>query len=295
MKMLAKIAILTVLIGLAAGPLVRADSAPRFDTGALDNGATATSVKPKILDNVGIDQKLDAQLPMDAVFTDETGKTVKLGDMFGKRPVLLTLVQYSCQFLCTAELNGMCRACNACAKAGLEPGKDYDLLTISFDPRETLNEAALKKRTYEYQINADNVASSWHFLTGSPDSIKAITDAVGFRYVYDAEHDQYIHSGALMIVTPDGHLSKYLYGAEYQPNDVRLSVADAGLSKIGTLSDVFLMYCWHYDPVTGKWTLAVRNMLRVGATLTLGGLGLFIGLQIRRERRRAAGTGLKTV
>jgi protein SCO1 len=283
--MLGKIAIFTALIGLAAAPVVRADSAPRFDTGTLDNSSTSSNVKPKILNDVGIDQKLDALLPLDTPFTNEDGKAVKLGDYFGKRPVLLTIVQYSCQYLCTAELNGMCRACNACAKAGLLPGRDYDLLTISFDPRETANDAASKKHTYEYQINTDNVAASWHFLTGSPDSIKAVTQAVGFRYVYDADHDQYIHSGALMIVTPDGHLSKYLYGAEYQPNDVRLSVADAGYNKIGSLSDSFLLYCWHYDPVTGKWTLAVRNLLRAGGALTLGALGLFIGLQLRRERQ----------
>jgi protein SCO1/2 len=263
-----------------------ADSAPRFDTGTIGTGTTTSNVKPAALDAVGIDQKLNNPLPLDATFVDENGKSVKLGDYFGKRPVLLTLVQYSCQFLCTAELNGLCRSVNACA---LEPGVDYDILTISFDPRETAVNAAAKKKVYQYQINKQHVAESWHFLTGTPESIKLVTDAVGFRYVYDKTHDQYIHSGALMICTPDGRLSKYLYGAEYQPNDVRLSVADAGQSKIGGLSEVFLMYCWHYDPVAGKWTLAVRNLLRAGGVVTLAAMGLFIGVQLRRERRQTPG------
>src|ERR1700722_19931606 len=139
------------------------DSAPRFDTGPLDNGQTTTNVKPKILDNVGIDQKLDSQLPMDAVFTDETGHMGKLSEFFHGRPVLLSLVQFDCQKLCTLELNGLCRAANGVA---LQPGKDYDILTVSFDPRETSQFAALKKRTYESQINRDGVSGAWHFLTG---------------------------------------------------------------------------------------------------------------------------------
>ena len=260
------------------------DSAPRFDTGPLDNGQTTTNVKPKILDNVGIDQKLDSQLPMDAVFTDETGHMGKLSEFFHGRPVLLSLVQFDCQKLCTLELNGLCRAANGVA---LQPGKDYDILTVSFDPRETSQFAALKKRTYESQINRDGVSGAWHFLTGSADSIQRITDAAGFRYVYDAPRDQYVHSAALFIVTPDGHVSKYLYGAEYAPNDLRLAIADASQSKIGSLSDAFLLFCFHYDPESGKYTLAVRNLLRVGAGLVLAAVSAFVIISIRREKPAA--------
>jgi len=275
---------LLALLVIAAAPAARADSAPRFDTGNLDNGQTTTNVRPKILDNVGIDQHLNQQLPMDAVFTDDTGRTAKLGDFFNKRPVLLQLIQFSCQNLCTLEVNGLCRAANGCT---LQPGQDYDILTISFDPKETTPLAAAKKRNYVSQINKSGVAAAWHFLTGSPDSIAAVTQAAGFRYVYDAANDQYVHSGALMIVTPDGRMSKYLYGAEYAPNDLRLSIADATDNKIGTLSDAILLFCFHYDPETGKYTVAVRNLLRLGATLTLGGVGLFVVMQLRRERSAA--------
>jgi protein SCO1/2 len=269
-------------IAMAPGA-ARADTgAPRFDTGAINNGVNTTNYRPQVLNDVGIDQKLDSLLPLDAPFVDETGKAVKLGDYFGNRPVLLTIVQFSCQNLCTLELNGLCRAVNTCE---LDPGKDYDLVTISFDPRETTAAAAGKKRIYQSQINKPLVSSAWHFLTGSPDSIKRVTQAVGFRYVYDAAHDQYVHSAALMIATPDGHMSKYLYGAEFAPNDIRLSVAEAGQSKIGSLSDVMLLYCFHYDPVTGKYTLAVRNLLRAGGLVTLLSVGLFVTLQIARERR----------
>jgi protein SCO1/2 len=269
------------LLLIASAASVRADAPPRFDTGSLDNSQSTSNTKTAIMDQVGIDQHLDVQLPLDAVFTDETGKSVKLGDEFGSRPVLLQFIQYSCQNLCTLELNGLCRAVNGCA---LSPGRDYDILTISFDSRETSDLGALKKHNYVSQINKDNVAPAWHFLTGSADSIQKVTQAAGFRFVYDAPRDQFVHTGALMIVTPDGHLSKYLYGAEYAPNDLRLAVADASSSKIGSLSDVVLLYCFHYDPETGKYTLAVRNILRVVAALTLGSLALFVGIHLRRER-----------
>jgi protein SCO1/2 len=277
-------------VALSWGQGARGDDAPpRFDTGALDNGQSTTNVKPAILDNVGIDQHLNGQLPMDAVFTDDTGKTIKLGDLFGKRPVLLQLIQFSCQNLCTLEVNGLCRAANGCL---LQPGTDYDIVTISFDARETTALGAAKKHNYISQINKPNVEASWHFLTGPQASIDAVTQAVGFRYVYDKPRDQFVHSGALFVVTPDGRLSKYLYGAEYAPDDLRLAVADAGAEKIGTLSDAILLFCFHYDPESGKYTVAVRNLLRAGAVLTMTAVGLFMGLSFRRDRlaarRRAA-------
>jgi protein SCO1 len=269
-------------IGLRSAPLRADDTAPRFDSQApLDSGPSTPNIRPKIFDNVGIDQHLDAQLPMDLPFTDQDGKAVKLGDYFKDRPVLLLMIQYSCKNLCTLELNGLCRAANACA---LLPGRDYDILTISFDPRETAAMAWDKKRLYESQINKDGVAGAWHFLVGSQDSITKVTQAAGCRYVYDAANDQFIHSGALMVCTPDGRLSKYLYGAEYEPNDLRLAVADAGQSKIGSLADEILLFCCRYDPATGRYTLAVRNLLRVAAAITLGSVVLFVMLNLRRER-----------
>jgi protein SCO1 len=262
----------------------RADSPPRFDTSSLDTSQAVPNSRLKILDEVGIDQHMNTQLPLDTPFTDENGKAIRLGDEFHTRPVLLQFVQFSCQNLCTLELNGLCRAVNGCA---LTPGKDYDVLTISFDSRETADLAKMKKHNYESQVNKDGVDGAWHFLTGSKDAIQKVTQAAGFRFVYDPDHDQFVHSGALMICTPDGHLSKYLYGAEYAPNDLRLAIADASVSKIGSLSDAFLLYCFHYDPDTGKYTPAVRNLLRAGATLTLGAVALFVGINLRRDRHSA--------
>ena len=286
----------TTILLLCLGVLphsAKADTgAPRFDTGNSDYGAMTQNARPKVLDNVGIDQHLDAQLPLDTPLTDESGRLVKLSDYLGVRPVLLQFVQFSCRNLCTLELNGLCRSLNACGRTGFMPGTDYDILTISFDTRETAADARGKKQMYVSQINiasAERVAGAWHFLTGSPDAIKRLTDTAGFRFVYDARNDQFIHSGAMMIITPDGHLSKYLYGAEYRPNDVRLAVADASANGIGSVSDSFLLYCFHYDPATGRYTLAIRNLLRAGGVLTLAGVAGFIGVQIRRERRQNAG------
>jgi len=273
------------LIGLAMPLRAEDNSPPRFDTGNLDTPQGTSNARPRILDQVGIDQHLNGQLPMDAVFTDETGAAKPLSAFFGKRPVVMQIVQFNCANLCSMEMNGMCRTASACP---LQPGKDYDLLTISFDPTETAELGAAKKRNYQSQINKDGVAGAWHFLTGSPDSIKALTQAAGFRYVYDAPNKQYVHSGALFIATSDGRLSKYLYltAGEYSPNDMRLAVADAGNEKIGSLSDEILLFCFHYDPDTGRYTLAVRNLLRLFASITLLGLVSFILIQVRRERHR---------
>jgi protein SCO1 len=273
--------------GLVRSVRAADDSPPRFDTGSLDNGPSANNARPRILDQVGIDQHLNGQLPMDAVFTDETGRSARLGDFFNKRPVVLQILQFNCQNLCTMELNGMCRTASACP---LQPGTDYDIMTISFDPTETPQIGASKKQIYVSQINKDGVAGAWHFLTGSPDSIKAVTQAAGFRYAYDATNKQYVHSGALFILTPDGRLSKYLYltAGEYSPNDLRLAVADAGASKIGSLSDEILLFCFHYDPDTGRYTLAVRNLLRLFGGITVLALGTFMFLQFRREKLAAA-------
>jgi protein SCO1/2 len=282
--MLKKAVYLLALALIAVATPAGADSPPTFDTASLDSGPNTPNSRLKVLDQVGIDQHLDVQLPLDTPFVDDTGKAIKLGDEFRTRPVLLQFIQFSCQNLCTLECNGLCRAMNGCT---LSPGRDYDVLTISFDPRETTELAALKRHNYLSQVNKDGIGDAWHFLTGTQEAIQKVTQAAGFRFVYDPDHDQFIHSGALMICTPDGHLSKYLYGAEYAPNDLRLAVADASVSKIGSLSDSFLLYCFHYDPDTGKYTLAVRNILRAGAALTLGAVGLFVGINLRRERLAA--------
>jgi len=259
---------------------------PRFDTGGVsDNTPGTLNVLPALLQGVRIDQNLNAQLPADLKFVDETGKTVTLGDYFGKRPIILTLVQFQCKGLCTRVLNDLCIALNSCT---LEPGRDYDLLTVSFDPRENPPMAMDKKHAYLDVIRKTSAAESWHFLTGQPDSIKTITDVVGFHYKYDAARDQFVHASGIMILTPDGRISRYFYGIEYSPNDIRLAVAEAGMNKIGSLADEILLYCCPFDIYSGHYTLAVTRLLRVFGGLTLLVLGGFMGVQFMRDRRRPA-------
>jgi protein SCO1 len=264
---------------------------PRFDSGGVSDSGGTMNVLPSLLQGVRIDQNLNAQVPADLQFIDENGKAVTLGDYFGKRPIILTLVQFECKGLCTRVLNDLCIALNSCT---LEPGRDYDLLTISFDPREGPDMAMAKKKAYLDIIRKTSAAGSWHFLTGKPDAIKAITDVVGFHYKYDAAHDQYVHASGIMIMTPDGRLSRYFYGIEYSPNDIRLAVAEAGMNKIGSLADEILLYCCPFDIYSGHYTLAVTRLLRVFGGLTLAVLGGFLCMQFMRDRRRPAAAGPNT-
>jgi len=241
--------------------------------------------KAAVLNKVGIDQKLDHQVPDDLTFRDETGATVQLGDYFNHgKPILLTLVQYNCPSLCGVELNDVCRALNAVT---LSCGDDFDIVTVSFDSREKPDLAAQQKKKYTRQYQRPHIQQGWHFLTGDQDSIKKLTDAVGFRYVYEPRQDQFIHAAGFMVLTPDGKLSRYFYGVDYNANDVRLALEDASGGKIGSVTDQILLYCFHFDPSTGKYGLAVRNALRVGGVLTMAVVGGFMLVMFRRDRRYA--------
>lgn len=256
--------------------------------------AGTANIKPAVLDNVGIDQKLNAQVPPDLVFHDETGKDVKLGDYFGKRPMILALVYFKCPQLCTVVLNDLVRTMNAMNAQSI--GKQFDVLTVSFDPNETPELAAAKKKQYLKAYGREGAAEGWHFLTGSQDSIKKLTDAVGFRYQWDPQYQQYIHASGLTILTPSGRVSKYLYGIDYDPLDVRLVLDEAAGDKIGSLSEQIVLYCFH-DDGTGKHSLAVGRLIRLSGALTVLVLGAFLTVMFRRDRNThhasadAAGTG----
>ena len=231
--------------------------------------ARAPSGLPKALDNVGIDQKLNEQLPLDLVFKDENGADVKLGDFFGKKPVVLSLVYYQCPMLCNQVLNGMVTAFKV---MNFKPGQEFEVVTVSFDPHETPALAAAKKNTYVNYLPEDRragAASGWHFLTGDEKSIKQITDAVGFRYHWDEATSQFVHASAIYVTTPQGKLARYFYGIEYAPRDVRLGLIEAADNKIGSPVDQLLLYCYHYDPATGKYGAAVMNIMRVAGVITV--------------------------
>ena len=247
--------------------------------------ARAPSGLPKALNGVGIDQKLGEQLPLDLVFKDEQGASVKLGDYFGKRPVVLSLVYYQCPMLCNQVLNGMVTAFKVMA---FKPGEEFEVVTVSFDPRETATLAAAKKDTYVNYLpeaRRAGAAVGWHFLTGDEASIKRLTDAVGFRYHFDEATNQFAHASAIYVTTPQGKLARYFYGIEYAPRDLRLGLIEAADNKIGSPVDQLLLYCFHYDPETGKYGAVVMNMMRVGGIVML--VVMLVMFLVFRRREKA--------
>jgi len=240
--------------------------------------------RPSPLKEVTIEQHLDSQLPLDTPFRDENGKAVKLGDYFGKkRPVVLALVYYECPMLCTQILNGMVRAAKL---LDLTPGKDYDVVAISFDARETPKMAAAKKAVYMHDYGHPETAGGWHFLTGDVNSVKSVTDAVGFRYKWDVYTAQFAHASAIYVLTPQGKLSKYFYGIEYSPKDMRLGLVEASHNKIGNVADQVLLFCYHFDPTSAKYTFIALDLLRVAGAATLLALGGFVFIMLRRDYRQ---------
>jgi len=254
----------------------------------------ASQMSPADLSNVGIDQRLDQPVPLDLQFKDETGKTVKLGDYFHSgRPVILNLVYYTCPMLCGEELAGEASALGALR---FTPGNEYGVVSVSFNPDETPKDAAEKKQVYiarmnehlEHKTNGDG----WHFLTGQEPEIKQLADAVGFRYRRDPRTGQFIHAAAIMIVTPAGRIAQYYYGVEFSPKDIRLGLIEASQDKIGTLVDQVVLYCYHYDPNTGRYGAVVTNIMRVAGAATMLVLGGFLIVMYRRESHHGEkGTG----
>lgn len=236
-----------------------------------------------ILKEVRIDQKLDGAVPLDLPFSDEHGRDVTLGQYFGKRPVVLALVYYECPMLCTQVLNGLF---SSMEPLKIDAGREFDVVVVSFDPGETPAMAMAKKAGYVKHYERPTADAGIHFLTGRQASIDKLADAVGFRYVYDEAIDQYAHPAAVTVLTTQGKVSKYLYGVEFAPMDFRLAVTSAGEGQIGTLVDQALLYCFHYDPATGKYSVAIMTFVRIGAVLTLVGLGAFVLVHLRRDRRQ---------
>ena len=249
-----------------------------------------TQPPPSILKRVGIEQHLDAQLPLELKFRDELGREVKLGDYFGKKPVVLSMVYYECPMLCGEVLNGEASVFSALK---LDIGKDFDVLTVSFDPTETPDLARGKKRTYVERYGRNGAEQGWHFLTGPQESIAALTDAVGFKYAWDDQTKQFAHAAAIMVVTPQGKIAQYFYGVEYSPKDVRFGLVQASQGKAGNLVDQVLLYCYHYDPRTGKYGAVVSRVLQIAGAVTIAILGGFLIIMFRLEPHGERGKGGK--
>lgn len=238
---------------------------------------------PAPLRRVGIDQRLNNQVPLDLIFTDEGGQKVRLGQYFGQKPVILALVYYDCPMLCTQVLTGLTGSLKALT---FNVGREFEVVTVSFDPREGPELARQKKDNYMVRYGREGAAAGWHFLTGDESSIKALTEAVGFHFAWDEETRQFAHASGIMILTPEGRLSRYFYGIEYAPKDVRLGLVEASNNKIGSPVDQILLYCFHYDPQTGKYGFAIMNAIRVLGFATFFGLALLIYVMKRREAGR---------
>jgi protein SCO1 len=252
---------------------------PSFGQG-MTNGIMSppANVRPPGLKNVGIEQHLDEQIPPDLNFRDETGKPVRLGNYFGKKPMILNLVYYNCQMLCGEVLSSLESALRVLK---FDVGKEFDVLTVSFDPRETPDMATKKKAEFLKRYGRAGAAGGWHFLTGPQESIDALTRAAGFQYQYDPKTGQFAHATAIMVLTPDGKIAQYYYGVEYAPKDLRLGLIQASANKIGTLADQVLLYCYHYDPTTGKYGAIISRVLQLSALATVLALGIFMTVLIR--------------
>lgn len=237
-------------------------------------------VRPEVLSRAGFDQKLNAQIPLDLEFRDETGRTVKLGDYFGQKPVLINLAYFNCPMLCTLVINGVV---DAVRDVSFVPGQDYEILTISFDAREGHELAAAKKANYLKDLDRPGVEQGWHFLTGDEASIQALTAAVGFRFAWDEKAKEFAHASGIMVATPSGRLSHYLYGVLYPPRDVRLALVEASSGRIGNPVDQLMLFCFHYDPVAGKFSTGVMTVVRAGCLATIGAMSIFLVVMFRRE------------
>ena len=241
----------------------------------------STNQKIAIFDQVGIEQKLNSQVPLDLTFTDENGQPVQLSKYFGARPVILTLVYYQCPMLCSQVLNGMTGALNGITRFNI--GRDFDIVTVSFDPRDKSGDALATKKRLLSRYRRPGSAEGWHFLTGKEDQIKALAASVGFRYAWDPEIQQFAHASSIMLLTPQGKVAQYYFGIEYAPRDIQLGLVEASQGKIGNIADKFILYCYHYDPAKGKYGAIVLNIMRVSALATVLVLGGFVIVMFRRD------------
>ena len=249
----------------------------------LEPGVTASEV-PAALREIGFDQNLNQPLPLDAAFKDEQGRNVHLGDFFGARPVVLAFVYFNCPMLCTQVLASLT---SSLGTMSLDAGKDFEVVAISFDPREKPADALAKRKEFidRYHRPADN--AGWHFLTGEQPEITRTTRAAGFRYVWDDKTQQFAHPTGIIVATPEGRLARYLFGVEYGPRDLRLALVEASNGKIGTAVDSLLLYCYHYDPLTGGYGLVVMRALRIAGVATVVAIASFIFVMVRREKAGA--------
>ncbi len=270
--------------GVAFGQPQYPNSYLRY-AGDPDKRGDAASMAPPQLKEVTFKQQLNKRLPLDTEFKDENGRVVRLGDFFGPRPVVLAFVYYQCPMLCTQVMNGISSAIKVLPFA---PGRQFDVVLISFDPRDTPASATEKKRSHLQYWSSESTAGAWHFLTGDEVAIRRATSAAGFNYKWDEATGQFAHVSGVLVVTPDGRLSRYFYGVEYSPKDLRMALVESGEGKIGSAIDELLLYCFHYDPESARYGVIVMNLIRLGGVVTLALMIGFMLIMRRRETHTAA-------
>jgi protein SCO1/2 len=273
-------------LALAAGTAAHAQN-----PGGLVEPGDPTSARPGILSKIAIDQRIGSQVPSDIAFVDDNGQPVKIGDYFGKRPVVLALVYYECPMLCTQVLNGLVSTLGV---LNFEAGREFDVVAVSFNPKEGPGLASQKKASYVERYGRPQAAGGWHFLTGTQESITRLTDAVGFKYEYDPNIGQFAHGAAIELLTPKGTIAKYYYGIEFSPRDLRLGIIEASNEHIGTVIDDLLLFCYHYDPSSGKYGASVLGIVRAGGIATVLTFAIFLTVSLRRERALAAPVNHRT-
>jgi protein SCO1 len=257
-------------------------SAQGNDPGVRPEPGMPSSQTPTVLSNVSFEQRLNEQLPLDLAFKDEAGNTVKLGQYFGRKPVILTFVYYECPMLCTEVLNGLESSLRVLNET---IGKEFDVVTVSFDPKETPVLAAGKKKAYLERYKRPEAEQGWHFLTGSQQSIDTLTKAAGFHYVWDEASHQFAHASGIIVTTPAGKVSRYFLGIEHSPRDVKFALIESSNEKIGTLAERVLLYCYHYDPAKGNYGFVAMRAVRVGGAATILALVGFMFISIRRDQK----------
>lgn len=280
MKLLKQVSSVMALMLVLVGP-----SQAQYRPPPAPEGERQSTEQPGILREIGVDQKLDTQVPMNLEFTDEHGNKVSLSDYAGDRPIILSLVYYGCPMLCGQVLNGLTRSLKMLKDVPMEPGKDFEVVTLSFDPSETASLALEKKQNYVKQYDHPGAEEHWHWLTGEEENIRKVADAVGFRYAWDEKQEQFAHASAIFLLTPDGKVSRYFFGIEYSPKDMRLGLTEASDGKIGGPVEKFMLLCYHYDATLGKYSMLVMRLIQVGGLITLLGLGSFMFVMLRRDYR----------
>jgi protein SCO1 len=250
--------------------------------GLLPDPGLPSGQTPPALSKVSFEQRLNEQLPLDLPFKDETGRAVKLGEYFGRKPVVLTFVYYECPMLCTEVLNGLESSLRVLTES---IGREFDVITVSFDPKETPVLAAGKKKAYLERYKRPEAEQGWHFLTGEQSSIDTLTRAAGFNFAWDEASHQFAHASGIVVVTPNGKVSRYFFGIDYAPRDVKFALMESSSEKIGTLADRLLLYCYHYDPTQGNYGFMAMRAVRIGGAVTIVALVGFVFVSIRRDQK----------